>query len=190
MSTIDCALLHHPVRDRAGAVVTTAVTNLDVHDIARSARTYGLGRYYVVTPIEAQHALVRRITEHWTHGAGRRRMPERHQALELCFPVETLEQALADAEQRHGRRPILVATAARSEGPKRLTFDAARNLVAKAKVGREPIMILFGTGHGLADIILESADHVLEPIAGLEGYNHLSVRAAAAIMFDRLLGER
>jgi hypothetical protein len=190
MSAIDCALLHHPVRDRAGAVVTTAVTNLDVHDIARSARTYGLARYYVVTPIEAQHTLVRRITEHWTHGAGRRRMPERHEALELCYPVESIELALADASQRHGRRPIVIATAARSEGPKRLSFEAGRDLVAAARSGAEPIVILFGTGHGLADIVLDSADHVLAPIAGWSGYNHLSVRAAAAIIFDRLLGAR
>jgi hypothetical protein len=190
MSAIDCALLHHPVRDRAGAVVTTAVTNLDVHDIARSARTYGLSRYYVVTPIEAQHALVRRITEHWTHGAGRRRMPERHEALELCHPLESLELALADATQRHGRRPLVVATAARSEGPKRLSFEAGRELVSATRSGAEPLLILFGTGHGLADIVLDAADHVLAPIPGRAGYNHLSVRAAAAIIFDRLLGER
>ena len=190
MPAIDCALLHHPVRDRAGAVVTTAVTNLDVHDIARSARTYGLGRYYVVTPIEAQHALVRRVTEHWTHGAGRRRMPERHEALELCCPIESLELALADAETRHGRRPIMIATAARSEGPKRLSFEAGRNLVANCGAKGEPLMILFGTGHGLADIVLDTAEHVLAPIPGRSGYNHLSVRAAAAIIFDRLLGER
>ena len=34
------ALLHHPVYDKNGAVVTTAVTNLDVHDIGRLARTF------------------------------------------------------------------------------------------------------------------------------------------------------
>jgi hypothetical protein len=193
MSAIDCALIHYPVRDRAGGVVTTAVTNLDVHDIARSARTYGLGRYYVVTPIEAQHQLVKRVTEHWTHGAGRRRMPERHEALELCHPVASLEQAVADAELRHGRRPQLIATAARSGPRARLSFDAARALFAAARAQpaeSSPLLILFGTGHGLADIVLESADHVLAPIPGLDGYNHLSVRAAAAIIFDRLLGAR
>lgn len=42
MSPLYCALVHHPVRDRGGNAVTTAVTNLDVHDIARTARTYGL----------------------------------------------------------------------------------------------------------------------------------------------------
>ena len=33
-------------------------------------------------------------------------------------------------------------------------------------------------------------DEVLEPIAGTGDYNHLSVRAAAAIMLDRLRGAR
>ena len=36
------ALAHHPVLDKDGRIVTTAVTNLDVHDIARAARTFGL----------------------------------------------------------------------------------------------------------------------------------------------------
>src|SRR5690606_14363961 len=39
---VAAVLVHHPVLDRAGEVVTTAITNLDLHDIARSAHTYGL----------------------------------------------------------------------------------------------------------------------------------------------------
>ncbi|HBQ11088.1 MAG TPA: hypothetical protein DEF51_07890, partial [Myxococcales bacterium] len=70
VSGVYLALVHHPVVDRAGDVITTAVTNLDVHDIARSARTYDLAGYYVVTPIEAQHRLVDRILGHWRDGAG------------------------------------------------------------------------------------------------------------------------
>ncbi|MGW8301987.1 MAG: RNA methyltransferase [Desulfobacterales bacterium] len=31
---------------------------------------------------------------------------------------------------------------------------------------------------------------MLEPIAGKTDYNHLSVRSAAAIIFDRLLGKK
>ena len=49
---LSIALIHHPVLDKNRDIVATAVTNLDIHDIARSARTYGVGRYYVVTPIE------------------------------------------------------------------------------------------------------------------------------------------
>jgi hypothetical protein len=181
-----CALVHHPVKDRQGATVTTAVTNLDVHDIARTARTYGLLRYYVVTPIEAQHLLVQRIIEHWTIGAGRRRIPERHVALELCESTATLEQAIADVQRREGAAPRLVATAARPSVQRPLTsFADAR---AQLRTAPGPWLVVFGTGHGLADSVLTAADLLLEPIAGAGDYNHLSVRAAAAIALDRLLG--
>ncbi len=185
-SRVYCALVHHPVRDRAGATVTTAVTNLDVHDIARSARTYGLRRYYVVTPIEAQHVLVQRIIEHWTTGAGRKRIPERHVALALCESLPTLELALEDVVRREGKRPQLWATAAGPSVDRSLTrFAEARAHLASAD---HPVLIVFGTGHGLADSVLQAADVLLEPIAGAGDYNHLSVRAAAAIVLDRLLG--
>jgi hypothetical protein len=183
-----CALVHHPVKDRQGATVTTAVTNLDVHDIARSARTYGLRRYYVVTPIEAQHLLVQRIIEHWTVGAGRKRIPERHVALELCESTATLEQAIADVQRREGAPPKLVATAARPTVERALTsFSDAREQLRSAP---GPWLVLFGTGHGLANSVLAAADVLLEPIVGAGDYNHLSVRAAAAIALDRLLAQR
>jgi len=35
MADLYAALLHHPVYDKNGAVVTTAVTNMDVHDFGR-----------------------------------------------------------------------------------------------------------------------------------------------------------
>lgn len=183
-----CALLHHPVRDRAGQTVTTAVTNLDVHDIARSARTYGLAGYYLVTPIEAQHVLVHRIMEHWTNGAGRSRFPERHQALALCRPIATLAAAVAEIEAAEGKRPRLIATAARSTRARpSASFEATRD---RLEQGDDVFLLLFGTGHGLADALLEQADILLEPIQAGRDYNHLSVRAAAAIIFDRLLRTR
>lgn len=184
---IYCALLHHPVRDRAGQTVTTAVTNLDVHDIARSARSYGVRGYYVVTPIEAQHVLVNRIVEHWTKGAGLRRFPERQHALSLCQPLGTLDAAVADVERREGVRPQLIATAARSSRRAPLSFEAVAERIRQPD---QVFLLLFGTGHGLVDGLLERADLLLEPIQGGSDYNHLSVRAAAAIIFDRLLRAR
>ena len=44
MAPLYLALLHFPVYDKNGQVVTTAVTHLDIHDIARSACTYGVRR--------------------------------------------------------------------------------------------------------------------------------------------------
>ena len=182
--TVHVALVHHPVRDRTGRVVTTAVTNLDIHDIARAGRTYGVKRYFVITPIAAQRDLVERIVSHWSSGASAERIPERGQALSLVELAADLGEARAAIERAEGRPPFVVATAARSMGRPTLSFPDARERVA---AGDEPWLVLFGTGWGLADEVLDGADALLPPLAGPSEYNHLSVRAAAAVVMDRLL---
>src|SRR5262245_26142241 len=89
------SLLHHPVFDKSGRTVTTAVTNLDIHDIARASRTFGLAGYFVVTPIEAQRALVGQIVGHWTEGSGREHNDKRTDALSLVRVVPSLDDVLA-----------------------------------------------------------------------------------------------
>ena len=54
----------------------------------------------------------------------------------------------------------------------------------------EPSLLVFGTGWGLEKNLIQNADHVLLPIEGINGFNHLPVRAAIAIILDRLLGLR
>jgi tRNA (guanine37-N1)-methyltransferase len=190
MSVVYCALVHHPVRDRDGQLATAAVTNIDVHDIARSSHTFGLAGMFVVTPIDAQRALVTRILEHWRVGAGKRRMPHRSEALAICQPAESIAEAREVIAARHGAAPRVIATAARADdvGVPVLGFSALRAQLEAA--GEAPHLVLFGTGHGLTDDVLSAADVLLEPIHGRADYNHLSVRAAAAIVFDRLFGQR
>jgi hypothetical protein len=177
------ALVHHPVVDRARSVVTTAITNLDLHDIARSAHTFGLSDYFVVHPIAAQRELAERVRAHWTDGSGARRIPDRSPAMQRIRVVESLEQVLA---AMHGPEVWVTSAEARSVG---LEFPEARRRLASE--GR-PVLIVLGTGWGLADAVYERADYQLEPIrsAREDGYNHLSVRAAAAIILDRLLSPR
>jgi tRNA (guanine37-N1)-methyltransferase len=182
-----CALVHHPVRDREGHPLTSAITNVDVHDIARSARTFGLAGYYVVSPISAQRLVVDRILEHWRSGAGAKRVPERSEALARCHPIASIEEASAEIERMHGAAPEWVVTEARPVGRTIVSYDAARTYLAKP--GR-PALVLFGTAHGLHGSVIERAELVIEPIRGVEAYNHLSVRAAAAITFDRLFSAR
>lgn len=181
-----CALVHHPVRDREGQTVTAAVTNIDVHDIARSSHTFGLRGMAVVSPIDAQRALVVRILEHWRQGAGKRRMPHRSEALAIACATASIDETMRWVEQRESAAPQLMATAARALPGGALTRfpDAAARLAGDDR----PWLILFGTGHGLTDDVLSRADVLLEPISGVGEYNHLSVRAAAAIVFDRLFG--
>lgn len=181
---VHVALVHHPVHDRTGRIVTTAVTNLDIHDIARASRTYGVKRYFVVTPIAAQRELVTRIVSHWRTGASAERIPERGQALALVELAEDIAAARASIERSEGQRPFVVATAARSLGRRTLSFVEAR---AQIVAGGAPWLVLFGTGWGLADEALDAADALLAPLSGPTDYNHLSVRAAAAVVMDRLL---
>jgi hypothetical protein len=183
-----CALVHYPVRDREGLLATAAVTNIDVHDIARSSHTFGLTGMFVVTPIDAQRALVTRILEHWRIGGGKRRMPHRSEALAICQPAESIAQVQERIASLHGAAPRVIATAARSDtGQSICSFGALRQQL-EAHDDDAPWLILFGTGHGLTDDVLRAADVLLEPIRGRGDYNHLSVRAAAAIVFDRLFG--
>jgi hypothetical protein len=179
------ALVHHPVLDGQGAVVTTAVTNLDVHDLARSARSYGCTDYFVAHPIAAQRELVTRIRDHWTEGSGGRRIPDRREALRVLRIVDSLDAAVAALG---GSSSVEIwATAARELGPT-LSFPEAR---ARLEGEGRAVLLVLGTGWGLAPTVVAAADALLEPIRAVaEGYNHLSVRAACAIALDRLCGAR
>src|SRR5687768_4066417 len=186
MSRIAIALVHHPVLDRQGAVITTAITNLDLHDMARSACTYGVEALYVVHPVAAQRELASRIKAHWVNGSGARRIPTREAALALVQVVPAVTDVFAALG---GRSQVdLYVTSARSDGRSVITYaDARRRMSESARTQ----LVLFGTGWGLAPELIEGSDLFLAPLEGAgTGYNHLSVRAACAIVLDRLLGTR
>jgi tRNA (guanine37-N1)-methyltransferase len=178
------ALLHYPVYDKNGQVVTTAVTNMDIHDIARSGRTYGIRGFFVVTPVKPLQKLALKIIEHWQVGYGSEYNVTRKEALALAHICDTLDDAVIAIDRDTGEKPALVVTSAR--GAEHCTsFEALRDMLHRKT---RPFLILFGTGWGLTETIFSQADYVLEPIAGGRDYNHLSVRSAAAIILDRLLG--
>ena len=181
MPPVYLALVHHPVRGRDGSIITTSITNLDVHDIARTARTYDIARYYVITPIEAQRALVEHILGYWRDGDGGRRVPERAEALSRVTAIPSLDDAFAAI----GNDPMIFTTAARS-GFATTSYADARVQLSESK---RPVLILFGTGYGLADEVVARANVHLAPIRPGGGYNHLAVRSAVAIVLDRLFGD-
>ena len=186
MGDLYLALLHHPVYDKNGAVVTTAVTNMDVHDLGRLARTFGARAFYVATPVPTLRRLVERIMRHWDTGPGATYNHTRKEALALARLAPDLDAVIADVERETGVLPRLVATTAR-EGGRRLSFaELRRRLHDDAR----PDLLVLGTGWGLTEDVLGRADDVLEPIRGSAGWNHLSVRSAAAIILDRLCGDR
>ena len=185
-SRVSIALLHYPVYDRNSRVIATAVTNLDIHDMARLARTFGLFRYYVVTPVDEQRILAERIRAHWQDGWGGSYNPDRREALELLRVSPELGDVLADLEDSFQRPARIVVTGAK-ERPGAISCNGLRRRIQDEE---GPFLLLFGTGWGLTDELFERADFVLEPVKGAGEYNHLSVRAAAAIILDRLMGQR
>jgi hypothetical protein len=179
------ALVHYPVVNKDGDVIASAVTNLDLHDMARAARTYGVRGYCVVTPLSDQQVLARRIIGHWTEGEGGRRHPMRREALSLIRVADNLGTAMDAIEKETGHPPKTVATCARRrEGM--LRYETFKRMIGDGG----PHLLIFGTAWGLAPALLETVDYVLAPIEGPTDYNHLSVRSAASIILDRLMGDR
>lgn len=183
MSGLSIALVHHPVLDRQGSVITTALTSLDLHDMGRLAKTYGLRKFFIVHPIEGQRELAERVRSHWVRGSGAKRIPTREAALEIVEVVPSLEELYASFGGRE--RVEVYTTAAQAREGKTLGYREARERIER---GEGEALILFGTGWGLADSVLEEADFRLAPISGVgSDYNHISVRSACAIVLDRLL---
>lgn len=177
-------LVHHPIVNKRNDVITTAVTNLDIHDIARSARTFGFKQYFIVTPIKKQHELVGNILKHWDQDTGTSYNPDRSSALAFIELADTIEIAKARIREIEGVDPVVVVTGANFK-----EFDGdEKALRDKLTLDNKPMLLLFGTGWGLHASVTDEADFKLDPIVGgaVDGYNHLSVRSAVAIYCDRI----
>jgi len=178
------ALLHYPVLNKEGKVIASSITNLDIHDLSRLVKTYGGKAFYMVTPLENQRALIDRICAHWKEGFGATYNPTRKEALELVRVTPSLEQMIEEIRKEQGEEPILVATSAREQAGKRIPYWELGKII---RDGMRPVVIILGTGWGLAQEVIRGCHYLLEPIKGVGRYNHLSVRCAAAIVLDRLL---
>ena len=177
------ALVHHPVVNRKGAVIASALTTIDMHDIARAAMTYGVKGFYVVTPLRDQQELAGEVMEHWTKGIGGELNPYRKEALELIRVTATFAEAVRDIEQSTGRPVVTAATSAAAHtGSTGIDKFAAMLDTSRGT----PHLIAFGTAWGLSAEFIASCDHLLEPVIGATGYNHLSVRSAVSIILDRI----
>jgi len=178
-------LLHYPVYNKSGEIIVSAITNLDLHDLARLARTYGAERVYVINPLTDQQDLARRIRAHWLGGHGASYNRDRSEAMALLSVVPTLSEAVAEIREKAGTAPIRIATDAGNHKGRTVPYPFVREMVMSDKA----VIVLFGTAWGIAEEIIRDVDYLLEPIMGVSEYNHLSVRAAAAITLDRLLSK-
>ncbi|KKR97330.1 MAG: tRNA (guanine-N(1)-)-methyltransferase [candidate division TM6 bacterium GW2011_GWE2_41_16] len=179
------ALMHDHIELPGDRIGTTSVTSLDIHDIARSACTYGLEKYFIMTPLYDQQRIVKTLLDFWQTGHGVSYNNQRHVAVSMVELADSFEVVISRIEERESKRPLIVGTSARLvEQSRMITFRDQ----AKVWAHNRPVLFVLGTGRGLSEEFLSTCDYVLVPLEGMTHFNHLSVRSAAAIIFDRWLG--
>lgn len=178
---IHIALLHYPIKDKLGNIITTAVTNFDVHDIARVSASVGFSSYFIITPIKEQHALVSRITKHWIEGVGGEKNTARRQALQTIRLAYSLEEAKSKIFEKTNKDVKIITTSAAN-------YNNSISLENFAKELNEnySYLLVFGTGWGIDEQIVKNSDYILKPIVYDTDYNHLCVRSAVSIFADRI----
>ncbi|MDR1160442.1 MAG: RNA methyltransferase [Syntrophomonadaceae bacterium] len=179
-------LLHYPVYNKQMQIISTSVTNLDIHDISRIARTYDMKGFFIVHPHPEQQRLVRDIIGYWTEGFGGQYNPDRQEALKLLRLMPSMDEVVDFVTETHGKKPKCIATDARTY-PKTIGYADMKKLFRQSE-DETVYLLLLGTGWGIEEKFIENCDYILEPIEPDRIYNHLSVRSAAAIITDRLFG--
>jgi len=184
-SNIHLALVHFPVYNKSGEVIVSSVTTLDIHDISRACRTYGVGTFYVITPLKTQQEMVERLIGHWLTGYGAEYNPTRKEALLKTVVKNNLNDVIKEITAESQKKLRVIVTGAK-KAPQSIGYEALKKELKQ----EEPSLLVFGTGWGLEKNLIQNADHALLPIEGINGFNHLPVRGAIAIILDRLLGLR
>jgi tRNA (guanine37-N1)-methyltransferase len=184
-SNLYVALIHFPVINKKDQSIGSALTTIDLHDIARASITFGIKGFYVITPYEDQAELATQVIEHWTKGVGGKLNPDRKKALELIRVADTFEDAVKAIEQEREQEVISIATSAK-ETPNSITTGVLRQKLDN----KASHVLVFGTAWGLADELIDTCDFILDPIYGNTDYNHLSVRSAVSIYLDRIRNGR
>jgi hypothetical protein len=187
MKDLYLALVHHPIKNKNDELVTTSVTNLDIHDISRSCKTFGVKNYFIVTPISKQKELVSKILGHWDSDEASDYNPDRQDALSDTRVLSSVKSCIDRISLECGQKPVVIATGANFKS----YLGGEEVLKAKlSSIDNPPSLLIFGTGWGLHSDLDELIDFRLEPIFGTNSsYNHLSVRSAVAIYLDRLTRE-
>lgn len=179
------ALMHTQVKLKDGIVGNTSIVSLDLHDTARSCITYGIKNFFMVSPLEDQQIIMGTFLEFWNSDEGKNYNPSRYQAVSRVKPAYNLDEVIQAITLQEGVAPIIITTSANPhQHDHKIDFFSQSAVWEKQR----PVLLLFGTGRGLADELVKQSDFLLVPIAGMYDYKHLSVRSAIAIALDRWLG--
>jgi hypothetical protein len=109
----------------------------------------------------------------------------RYDAIQLVQLTASLQDAVKRIEELEGKKPLIVTTSAKVVDTEQMISFYDQTRVWKSD---RPVLLVFGTGQGLAPFVIEQSDYLLVPVDGFSDFNHLSVRSAVAIILDRWLG--
>lgn len=182
MRNVYVGLVHYPILNKNNKQVETSITNLDIHDIARSCKTFGVKRYFIINPNIAQQQFAKKILDFWQTDFAKSYNAHRALALKNVKLEKSIKSAIEEITIREKIAPIVVTT----------TAHTYKNQVDYSRIRKlnNPILLLFGTGFGLTKNVHLTADFVLKPIKGDCEYNHLSVRSAVAIILSNIFPEK
>lgn len=165
--------------------MATSLTNLEIHDMARTCMTFGIDLCYIVSPLARQREIAEKLVHHWIHGYGATYNPARGEALRKVRIRTDIDRVVEDFGV--DRKPFIVGTSSRVREGKMMSYGDFHDF---AMQGQQPALVLFGTGWGLTEEVVDRCDRMLEPISGAGDYNHLSLRVALGIIMDRIFSER
>ena len=109
-SKIYIALLHYPVYNKSHEIIASSISTSNIHDISRTCRTFGVKKFFIITPLLRQQKLVETIISHWKEGYGATYNPTRGVALEIIFIVDTLEDCINKIISIESQPPKIVVT--------------------------------------------------------------------------------
>ncbi len=175
-------LLHYPVYNKNKEIIVTSIVTHDIHDISRASVTYGVRAFYLVQPFEGERAIAERIVRFWKT-SGKDYNSNRLEAVSTLSIKESFEQVIDEITFKNGAAPIIIGTSAQEKDTDKIDFMSAASLLVHGKT----VLLVFGTGWGIADVALEKINYFLPPICGIGEFNHLSVRSAVAIVLDRII---
>ncbi len=175
-------LLHYPVYNKNGEIIVTSIVVHNIHDMARAGKTFGVKNFYIVQPFVQERKIAERIKKFW-QTKGKKYNSNRSEAIAIVKLKESFEEVVQDIVKEEGKMPIIIGTSAQEKKDKKMvSFEKMQDVLKED----DPVLIVFGTGWGIAKPVMEKINFFLPPIKGTGAFNHLSVRSAYAIILYRL----
>ena len=74
--------------------------------------------------------------------------------------MDSIEKVIEEIEEKEGQKPVIITTSARIF-PNTVSYKTMSDMIFEDD---RPYLLLFGTGWGLTDEVMDMSNYILEPI--------------------------